>query len=328
MAECRREPIGDAQCARREVDARSVRRLVGHEPPDAQRELRHRPGVVCAARRRGNGRQDAERHRAQRRVAGAPGVVGARQRVGDRSKQLGDQAGGDQQTVLDLRRKCVPGPELREGRPQQLDGTAHIAVEDLRAGQLDRNRGPGLAIGGERAGAAQVLQGAGLPGAGLSRPQLEQQPGSLGRRRRLLQCAAEIRGGHLRRPAADRDRGGAPQGAGHPPIRRGLGGQQVRHDALRGVAVVRQQLCGAPVVSREAGRGDRGVDRAPYRRVYELQRPVRSEDVRTAERVGSVGGGGQVEPGQPCGRSQLGVRAEDGDRRGQLRGVLPEPPQA
>ena len=163
---------------------------------------------------------------------------------------------------------------------------------------------------------AQMVLARRLPGRDLGDPELEQQPGALGARRRLGQRATQQHRCGLGRAATRRRASGVDQ----PPRDRGvagrLGGQQVLGRALLAGRVVIHQLSRATVGERALRRPELLVDAGPHERVDEGQRTPGLEDPGGHERVRGLGGLRRIELGQRRGARQLGA-LEHGDGAGQ-----------
>ena len=165
---------------------------------------------------------------------------------------------------------------------------------------------------------AQMVLARRLPGRGLGDPELEQQPGALGRGRRLGQRAAQEHRRGLGRAAPRRGAGGVDQAPRDRGVAGGLGGQQVLGRALLAGRVVVHELGRAPVRERALGHPELLVDAGPHERVDEGQRTLRLEDPGRHERVRRLGGLRRVELGQRRRARQLRA-LEHGHGAGQPR---------
>ena len=165
---------------------------------------------------------------------------------------------------------------------------------------------------------AQMVLARRLPGRRLRDPELEQQPGALGRGRRLGQRAAQEHRRGLGRAAARRGTGGVDQAPRDRDVAGGLGGQQVLGRALLAGRVVVHELGRTPVGQRALGHPELLVHPGPHERVDEGQRTLGLEDAGRHEGVRGLGGLRGVELGQR-GRARQLRALEHGHGAGQAR---------
>ena len=157
-----------------------------------------------------------------------------------------------------------------------------------------------------------------LPGGGLGDPELQQEPGTLGDRRRLGQRAAQQDRGGLGRATARRGARGVDEAVRDPWVAGGVGGEQVLGRVLLAARVTLQELGRTAVRERALGAGELLVDAGAHERMDEGQRALGLEDAGRHERVCGLGGLRGLELGQGGRARQVGV-LEHGDGAGQPR---------
>jgi hypothetical protein len=118
----------------------------------------------------------------------------------------------------------------------------------------------------------------------LAEPELCQQLRSHSRVGWLLQRTPDIGGAAFGRSAGARIARCRAKDLHHTGIAIGGRDEQVRGDALRFRAGVREQRCGAPVTAAAFERGRIGIDRCPHDRVYERELGLRAPRERTVAR--------------------------------------------